>query len=55
MLAASVLLLLDMFVINWCDGVCQSGHPPICASSAARYLLVQGVVHCGPLFSVHGN
>src|SRR6218665_1663196 len=36
----------------WCDDACLAGRPPICASSAALALLVQVVVHCGPLLTV---
>src|SRR6218665_1772516 len=35
----------------WYCGACLAlaGRPPICANSAAFSLLVQAVVHCGPL------
>src|SRR6218665_3941775 len=33
----------------WCGGACLAWRPLICASSVAPSLLVQAVVHCGPL------
>ena len=48
----------------WCGSACLAGRPPICASSGALSfcagsgalsLLVQAVVHCGPLSTVICN
>src|SRR6218665_4150133 len=36
----------------WCGSARMAGSPPICASSATLSLLVQAVVHCGPLSKV---
>src|SRR6218665_4126757 len=33
----------------WCGGACLAWRPLICASAVALSLLVQAVVHCGPL------
>src|SRR6218665_2370075 len=44
--------LLRDRVRPWCGGACLAGRPPICASFASLFLLVQAVVHCGPLSMV---
>ena len=36
----------------WRSGACLAGRPPICPSSAELSLLMQAVVHCGPVSKV---